>query len=139
MSPFSPAINTLISHVSLCSLELQLTMDHSTTCHPVLHSFLKQNFHPYAPLLKNSPLCSFIFPFPLLSKALDQSLIFLYMRKAAILRPHSACFALAQTPLIKLRFTVFFPFFGSFTYGTSMRALRFNREQERTMDDKNSC
>lgn len=138
MSPFSPAINTLISHISLCSLELQLTMDHSTTS--PCSTFLSQTeFSSLCPLLKNSPLCSFIFPFPLLPKALDQSLIFLYMRKAAILRPHSACFALAQTPLIKLRFTGFFPFFGSFTYGTSMCALRFNREQECTMDDKSSC
>lgn len=49
MAPFSSVINSLISHTSPCSLELQLTTAHSITGHPVLLSLLKQNFCAYAP------------------------------------------------------------------------------------------
>lgn len=113
-------------------------MDHSTTHHPVVLSFLHQNFHPSAPCYKTPPRAALHPPFPSLHRALDQSLIFLSIRQAAILSSHSACFALAQTSPIKLQFTGFSPFLGSFTHGTCTCALRFNKEQECTMDDKSS-
>lgn len=72
MAPFSPAVHSLISHTSPCSLELQLTTDHSITAHPVLLSLLKQNFCACASYDKTSPVqLSFFLSWNLLSPFLS--------------------------------------------------------------------
>lgn len=70
--PFLPSYS-YFNQPHLCSLELQLTPWHITLFYlPSSHRI----FIPLPPAIK-LPLCSFIFSFPLLPKALDQSPIFL--------------------------------------------------------------
>lgn len=134
MSPFSPTINTLISHISLQFVNYR-SLHYTSPC----STFLSQTeFSSLCPHYKTPP-CAALYSLFLYFQRPWTILIFLYIRQAAILRSSSACFGLAQTSPIKLRFTVFPPFFGSFTYGTSIPALRSKKEQECTLDDKSSC